>query len=171
MLRCSPLLMLWAAALAAGCRTVTDFDRQSGAFIATDSAAYAVHVEGGLYHAAIGYTYTNGTHAPVSADYCHVPGPPTLEKQVGDQWVVAYHAIVLLCQTVPPFRIPGGSMYRGTLGLAVAPGGANMGPPLLVDSIPGTYRLRWVLRAGNDPQDKAAPNVEAISNSFRLFER
>jgi hypothetical protein len=76
-----------------------------------------------------------------------------------------------MCLTIPHFRIAAGATYRGTLHFAAAPPGRNMAPVLEVESIPGTYRLRWALRAGSDPEAPGAPVVEAISNEFRLVER
>ena len=46
-----------------------------------------------------------------------------------------------------------------------------VGPELMVESVTGIYRLRWVLRAGDDPGATNEPFVEAISNEFRLVER
>jgi hypothetical protein len=39
---------------------------------------------------------------------------------------------------------------------------------LMVDSIDGTYRLRWSLVSGANPDDRKAPRIEAISNDFRF---
>jgi hypothetical protein len=115
--------------------------------------------------------YTNGTNAPVSTNYCQVPGPPALEKEVGGRWVAAYNPIRLACLSMPPFRLAPGEAYRGTLDVSVAQRGTNVMPQLEVDSIPGTYRLRWALRAGGDPDDSDAPSVEAISAPFELVEQ
>ena len=114
--------------------------------------------------------YTNRSGDAVSATHCHTPPPPTLEKRVGEEWVRAYSPVMLMCLTIPHFRIAAGATYRGTLHFAAAPRGRNMAPALEVESIPGTYRLRWGLRAGNDPEARDAPMVEAISNEFRLVE-
>ncbi|MFN2564963.1 MAG: hypothetical protein ABR499_08140 [Gemmatimonadaceae bacterium] len=139
------------------------------ATLVTDSAQYTVRFVNGMYRARIGYRYTNQSGDAVSVAYCRTPPPPLLEKKVGGEWVQAYSAVVLLCRSIPDFRIPAGGTYRGALDLAAAPRGRNEVPILEVDSVPGTYRLRWELRAGNDPDVGAV--VEAISNEFRLVER
>jgi hypothetical protein len=123
---------------------------------------------GGLYRATIGYVYTNHTGSTLSATYCNTPVPPALEKSVDGRWTLAYSPVILLCETIPPFRVARGASYRGTLYFAAAPHGRRMGPALYVDSLPGTYRLRWPLHAGEDPRARDAPLVEAISNEFSM---
>jgi hypothetical protein len=168
----SRALVLFAAIVAAtgDCRPLPAPDQQR-ATLATDSTEYTVRFESGWYRTVIGYTYTNGTGDAVSATHCHTPPPPALEKRVGEEWVRAYSPVQLLCLSIPHFRIAAGATYRGTLHFAAAPPGRNMGPVLEVESIPGTYRLRWALRAGSDPEAPGAAVVEAISNEFRLIER
>jgi hypothetical protein len=144
---------------------------QSGASLVTDSTQYTVRFVDRMYRARIGYTYTNRTGQPVSRNYCRTPPPPVLEKLVDGKWVRAYRPMMPACLTTPPFRIAPGATYRGTLNFAAVPPGQNAAPALEVGSVPGTYRLRWMLTAGNDPEAAAAATVEAISNEFRLIER
>ena len=141
------------------------------ATLVTDSTEYSVRFEGGFYRATIGYRYTNRSGHAVSANYCRTPPPPVLEKKVGAAWVRAYSPIMLMCLSHPPFRIAVGETYRGVLALDAAPRGRNAAPTFDVESVPGTYRLRWRLVAGSDPDAKDAPAVEAVSNEFRLVER
>jgi hypothetical protein len=143
----------------------------AGATLRTDSTKYTVRFVSPMYHAVIGYVYTNGTDAPVSENYCRTPRPPLLEKSVKGHWVVAYDQIEFACQSVPPFRIAAGATYRGTLEVTVARPGKNFAPELRVAEIAGTYRLRWVLRSGNNPDDPRAHAVEAISAPFEVVER
>jgi hypothetical protein len=103
---------------------------------------------------------------------CSMYAPPTLEKEVSPgRWVVAYSPFFQLCRSEPPFRVVAGATYRGVLDLLVAPKGSSIGPALRVDSIAGTYRLRWALRAASDPDNRSAPLIESISPSFRLVAR
>jgi hypothetical protein len=166
-----PLLLAAIVAALGACSAATPRQGQPRVTLVTDSTQYTVRLVDGMYRARIGYTYTNRSGDAVSTNHCHTPPPPILEKRVGDGWVRAYSAVMLMCLTIPPFRIAAGETYRGTLDLAVAPRGVNAAPALEVDAIPGTYRLRWALRAGNDPDARDAPTVEAISNEFRLIER
>lgn len=154
-----------------GCRRPHPDADRAGASLRTDAAEYVVEYTGTLYRAAIGYTYVNRTRTAVSAHQCQTPSPPALEKAVNGHWVPAYAPEVFLCESIPPFRVPAGGTYRGTLALRVAHRDRHTSPELLVDSIPGTYRLRWVLRAGSDPADTTAAWIEVVSNSFRLVER
>jgi hypothetical protein len=156
---------------ASRCRPATPPESQARVTLATDSSQYTVRLVDGMYRAAIGYVYNNRSGDAVSATHCRTPPPPVLEKKVGEQWVRAYSPIMLMCLSIPHFRIARGATYRGTLDFAAAPRGRNMAPTLEVESIPGIYRLRWALRAGEDPEARDAPVVEAISNEFRLIER
>ena len=169
----SRALLLTAIVVVAGdCHPSLAPERQARATLATDSAEYTVRFEHGMYRATIGYTYTNHSGDAVSATHCHTPPPPVLEKRVGEGWVRAYSPVMLMCLSFPHFRIAAGATYRGTLQFAAAPPGTrNVAPVLEVESIPGTYRLRWALRAGSDPEARGALIVEAISNEFRLVER
>ena len=163
-------LTLLTIAGVASCQPTVAREQPAGGTttIVTDSSQYTVRRVDGMYRATIGYAYTNRTGDVVSMNYCRSPTPPTLEKNVGGRWVRAYAAVTLMCLTHPPFRIAAGDTYRGTLGLAAAPRGSNAAPQLEVDSVPGTYRLRWTLRAGSEPDAPGAGVVEAISNEFRL---
>jgi hypothetical protein len=154
-----------------GCRSASLDQREPPATLVTDSTEYHAVLANGLYRADIGYRYTNHSRSSVSAVHCHTPPPPALEKNVGQGWVLAYSPVILMCETIPHFRVSAGATYRSTLHLAVAPPSRRMAPVLLVDSLPGTYRLRWALRAGDDPTDRDAPMVEAISNEFDLLVR
>jgi hypothetical protein len=165
------LLSAALVAAAADCRRSPAPEREWSATLATDSAQYTVRFVDGMYRATIGYVYTNRSGDAVSATHCHAPPPPVLEKKVGDEWVRAYSSVMLGCLSIPHFRIAAGATYRGTLHFAAAPPGRNMAPGLEVESIPGTYRLRWGLRAGSDPEARGAPTIEAISNEFRMVDR
>jgi hypothetical protein len=168
----SRILLLAGVVAAAGvCRRPLTSEQQARMTLVTDSAQYTVRLVDGMYRTTIGYVYTNRSGNAVSAVHCHTPPPPVLEKKVGEGWVRAYNPVMLMCLTIPHFRIAAGATYRSALHFAAAPPGRNMAPVLEVESIPGTYRLRWPLRAGNDPEAPGAPIVEAISNEFRLVER
>jgi len=78
----------------------------SGATLVTDSAEYTVRFVKPFYRARIGFAYTNHTGDAVSANMCHGPTPPTLEKEVSPGgWVVAYSPFLQLCRSEPPFRV------------------------------------------------------------------
>ena len=159
-------------ALAAACRTLPGSGHQAGARLRADSAQYTVRFDGAHYRASIGYRYENHTAAPVSMTRCHAPRPPALEQEVAPgRWVALYDPMLLSCLSIPHFTLPAGGTYRGVVDLFVAPRGARAAPRLAVDSVAGTYRLRWVLRAGPDPEDQRAGLVEAISPPFHLIVR
>jgi len=141
----------------------------SGATLRADSTRFTLQTDGPLYVASIGFHAANHSGRALSMNYCNVPTPPLLEKQRADgSWMLAYDRVLLLCLTLPPFRIPDGGTYEGTLKFAAGRPGTTVFPKFEPDSIPGVYRLRWVLRAGVDPDNKAAPIVTIVSPSFRL---
>jgi hypothetical protein len=150
------LLTVLAMTSIAGCRTGAARGRQPTVTLVTDSTRYTIRQANGFYVATIGFVQT--------------PGPPLLEKNVDGRWVRAYDPVVLACLTIPPFRIPAGASYRGTLHFDVAQRGRNAFPTLEVDSIPGIYRLRWALHEGPDPDADNTTLAEAISNEFRFVQ-
>jgi hypothetical protein len=122
-----------------------------------------------MYLATIGFQLDNNSGRTLSENYCKAPTPPELEKQRDNGvWVFAYSGVELMCRNIPPFRIPNGATYRGAFQLAAGLPGSNVFPQLGPDSVPGIYRLRWKLRASEDPDDTAAPMVAAVSPAFRL---
>jgi hypothetical protein len=133
-----------------------------------DSAQYTVRFAPPMFRVEIPYAFTNRSGGTVSQTYCQAPSPPRLEKQVSlGAWAPAYSSVELMCESIPPFRIAAGKTYRGVLHVVAAAPRRNIAPAWLVDSIPGTYRLRWTLHAGADPHDRGG-TVEATSQSFRL---
>jgi hypothetical protein len=164
------LLTVLAMTSIAGCRTGAARGRQPTVTLVTDSTRYTVRQANGFYVATIGFVYANRSGTVVSTNYCQTPGPPLLEKNVDGRWVRAYDPVVLACLTIPPFRIPAGASYRGTLHFDVAQRGRNAFPTLEVDSIPGIYRLRWALHEGPDPDADNTTLAEAISNEFRFVQ-
>ena len=126
-------------------------------------------VNGVMYQATIGFQFENRTGGTLSANYCHIPAPPSLEKQrPSGAWVFAYSVVELMCRTTPPFRLTNGATYRGRLDMVAGRPGTNVFPKFGPDSVPGVYRLRWTLRFSDDPDDKAAPIVVALSPPFKL---
>jgi hypothetical protein len=166
-----PILLTAIIATTSTCRPEATLEPQPQVNLTTDSSQYTVRLVDGMYRTTIGYVYTNRSSDAVSATHCHSPPPPLLEKKVGDEWVRAYNPVMLMCLSIPHFRIGPRTTYRGALHVAAAPPGRRIAPALEVESIPGTYRLRWRLCPGEDPEARCAPIVEAISNEFRLVER
>lgn len=163
--------LVWLTFVAAACHrqqpTVSVLNR--GTMLLADSTRYTVRLVGEMYSVRIGFRFTNRTGGTVSANYCGVPTPPRLEKQMSDgTWRVAYSPIVLLCETMPPFRIPQLGVYQSVLDVRAGRREAKVAPTFDVDSVPGTYRLRWRLAAGPDPNESGVGVVEAISPPFRL---
>jgi hypothetical protein len=73
-----------------------------------------------------------------------------------------------LRETLPPFRIRSGRTFRSVLHVVAAPPGRNVSPYWQVDSVPGIYRLHWVLHAAANSGHPGRV-VDATSASFRLM--
>jgi hypothetical protein len=166
------LVITLIVACTPGARSPNATSRVADSALVVDSSRYTVSYAAPLYHAVIGYSYTNRTKRPVSLASCGHPTPPILEKELSaGNWVQAYDIFLLGCLTLPPLRIPPGVTYRDSLRVSVARRGAWVGWPLGVENMTGTYRLHWTLRAGTDPLNYAAAAVEAFSPRFELVER
>lgn len=138
--------------------------------LVADSAQYTVRLEGWMYRGSIGFRFTNRTGKTLSENYCGSPTPPELEKQRADGgWSIAFGRVLLMCLTLPPLRIPDGGTYSGSVGVVAAQPGHNMMPMFELDSVPGIYRLRWDLRVGPDPDNRAAQTFRAVSPPFRII--
>jgi hypothetical protein len=149
---------------------VSPGDRPLTASLHTDSAEIGVSFRPPGYFAKIGFVYVNTTSAPVSMSGCHGPPDPQLEKKVDGQWVPAYFPIYMMCLDYPDFRIESGATHRGIISFHAFEPGHNMAPELRVDSIDGTYRLRWDFAEGTDATE-GGRRVKAVSNEFRMVLR
>jgi hypothetical protein len=156
-------------ALLAGCQTLQPLESTMTASLRTDSAVVGVHHGSYEYFAKIGFVFTNTTSKPVSKAGCgNIPGP-SLEKNVDGKWVSAYSPVYLLCLTKPDWSLAAGASYHGELEFYAFERGHNTYPILDVDTIDGTYRLRWQFAEGTDATAPDARRVESTSNEFRLF--
>jgi hypothetical protein len=171
MRRLPPLI---GALLLAACRAsaVRSGAHGNGITLRADSMEYTVRVSGPLYRTQIGYELTNQSGRTLSLNGCGGPPPPVLEKQEADSsWRVAYSPVMLMCLTLPPFRVANGSKYRGVVRVNAGRPGTNVTGVFGADSVPGIYRLRWALRADANPDNTAAPMLGAVSRGFRLVLR
>ena len=152
-----------------GCETLAPSPRPLTSTLRTDSTEIGVHRSGFYYFANIGFVYTNTTAKPVSMAGCGGPAFPQLEKNVGGKWVAAYYPAYLACLTKPDFMIESGATFRGVLQFMASEPGHNTAPELNVDSIDGTYRLRWDFREGTDASAPGTRSVESVSNEFQML--
>jgi len=150
------------------CQSLGPSEQPNSDSLVTDSAQVGVRHSGFGYIADIGFVYTNTTPKPISKAGCGVLPFPDLEKKVNDEWVPAYFPIYAACLTKPDFKLESGESYHGVLKFLAFEPGHNTEPVLKVDSIDGTYRLRWVFVEGTDATAKGARRVESISNEFRM---
>ena len=140
--------------------------------LVTDSTEFGARLVGNAYAANIRYTFTNPARVTVSRNYCQAPPPPDLQKNINGSWVSVFPLVSPLCLSIPPFRIEPGASYRGFRPLRLD-GVANVGmdPRIGIDSVNGTYRLRWSWVIGPDPDAPGAARLEALSNEFRIVVR
>ena len=152
----------------AGCRTLREGSSELRLSFVTDSSHVTVYDRGNAYVGNIAYTLTNTTNQPISRSGCGGPGYPDLEKKVSNRWVVAYDNISLACRTHPDFSWDPGSQIRDVLRFTAFKPGHNTYPQIRVDSIDGTYRLRWSFTEGRQEGAKGARSIEAVSNEFLI---
>lgn len=142
----------------------------AGPWIATDSAAYAVHVDGPRFAVTIGFRYTNHSRQPRLFPGCYGPAGPVVERLEGDRWILAYAPIVLRCKDVPSFSVPPGGSYESRFHVVAGPLGSGAAGEWRSPTVPGTYRLVFRihsrLRTGADGPE--VPLMERASNPFRL---
>ncbi len=156
-----------AVTLLAGCKTI-ESSPPITIRMRTDSTEIGVRVSQDEYLAKIDFAMINDTGQPISRGGCTGPAGPSLEKQVGSEWVYAYSGMELMCRRIPDFSIENGASYRGTLYVGAFPKAHNPGPRFEVTPVDGVYRLRWDWAQGLDASDPHARKVEAISNDFHM---
>lgn len=142
--------------------------------IQTDRTVYAVNDSAGLARLTIRMTYRNNTGKTVYLPTCRGPQPPRLQKQVGDEWVIAFAPNVLGCEGVP-VAVAAGDTYDYTFRILAGMPGSNFAPRWAVSEIPGTYRVLWEIFQTTSGESRRAvttrdplPVEQEISNSFRL---
>ena len=144
----------------------------TGVYMRTDSATYAVRVYDGYYIASIAFALYNRSGATISENYCRTPGPPQLERELPTGgWVLKYEAPKRDCKAIPPFRLADSGVYRDTLRIRVAVHGADAIPQWAPGSVTGNYRLKWAVVSGGDPDGPRAHVVIALSQGIRLAEQ
>jgi hypothetical protein len=162
------LLCISALVFLRACQSLSSSPAPTTASLRTDSTEITVYHSDIAYSAEIGFVYTNTTSKPVAKAGCGSPPFPDLEKKVNEKWVMAYNPAYLMCLTRPDFSLRSGQSYHGVLRFNAFDRGHNTLPILAVDSIDGTYRLRWDFVEGTDTQVKGSRTVQSISNEFRM---
>jgi len=142
--------------------------------IQTDSPIYTVEETGGLARVTIRIAYHNTSDQPVFLPSCQGPHPPRLQKQVGDEWVMAYSPNVLACQGTP-LTIAAGESYNYVFEVVAGMPGTNYSPRFNVPEVPGTYRVVWEIfhgAVGNETTPVITrdplPLQQEYSNAFEL---
>lgn len=170
------LLFLFAIVIA-GCDSYgIEAAPPSGTLLQTDLPSYDARVvtNGPLFNRRrlvrvdIPYETRNTTSRPLHAIGCGRPSA-ILEKQQGNEWVVAYAPIELGCLS-PPFVLEAGDVWRDTLRVRGFLPGQRAGPTFDTD-IEGTYRLRRVIYTGTGSSGPGPEPVEdelTVSNTFEL---
>jgi len=121
----------------------------------------------------IGYTFSNRTGKTVSLLNCLGQVPPTLERRVGDEWVLAWQTATFACSS-PPIVIDPETQYSNELHVFAFPSGSNFHPQFTPEPISGTYRLVWHVTVW-DYEDTGPgrstklPERLRVSNSFQLL--
>jgi len=96
---------------------------------------------------------------------------PSLEKRVGQEWLLAWSPVRLLCLS-PPVVIHEGALYRDSLQIAGGRFGSDVHPQFSFEDVEGVYRLFWdpAGRGVGSGGFEALPDDQRISNAFVLKE-
>jgi hypothetical protein len=145
----------------------------TGSTLRTDRDEYRItRTQDGSIQFTILATYDNRASEPASIAACRTPNPPTIQKRVGDDWTAVYNPPVLACISEPTVIEPG-EQFRYEYQVSAFPRGGNSYPQFEADSVPGVYRLLWIIHEGTrDPTGSrgSEEGQRVISNEFRLVE-
>lgn len=155
-------------ALVAGCSPPSEPEWPATPFLVTDAALYMLRAEGPSYRTTIEFEMENTTGVVLSSARCTTVPPPVLEKKVDGRWVLAYAPVVPACRHVINFQVAPDEVFRHAFDIQSGRPGTTLMPQFEVEPIPGTYRLRWGLRLGPDPEAPGAALVHLVSNEFVL---
>lgn len=132
----------------------------------TDARSYTLHAGRDSYDVSIGVTFTNLTGDTVYFPRCKMP-EFELRKRVPGGWAGAWEPSAYFACKGQPIVVPSRGRWRTRLDIrAFYPGSRWGGPQFRVDSIPGTYRLRW--ERVETPAAVSLPEEERVSNEFAL---
>ena len=115
----------------------------------------------------IGFSYTNPTKEDRYLIGCNRPPLPDLEKQVNDQWVLAYTPGEDSCLS-PPWRLVSGASLHDSLYVLFI--SISDFKPVFRAEISGVYRLVGAIHRDAEGEELVELS-ERVSNSFRLEER
>lgn len=143
-----------------------------GAPIRTDATEYALEPESGGLGTEIAYTFTNVTGADVYVVNCNGAFALHLERQVGDEWEVAWVPAIPQCLS-QPIVIEPGERSEHTLHVWAALPGEEIYPQWDTPDLDGVYRIVWTDALtsfdGSDyPFGEDIPLEARVSNGFRL---
>jgi L,D-peptidoglycan transpeptidase YkuD (ErfK/YbiS/YcfS/YnhG family) len=154
-----------AVALLTACHGINLSSRPSHAVLSVNPAVIYVQHRGISYSADIPFVFVNTTANPISRAGCGV-SLPSIEKKVGDRWILPYDRVELLCRTIPDFSIASGKSFSAVLKIiAFEPGHHSF--PDWRGTVDGIYRLRWDFAEGAAAV-KGARRIETVSNEFQM---
>lgn len=131
----------------------------------TDTTEIRVGRSDQLYGARIGFVLVNTTAGAISSGMCM----PNVEKSVtrkGKQvWEAISFGVVMGCDATG-FRE--GETYRERALFSAPSMERYMSPDHWINTIDGTYRLRWPFVEGKDLTSGRARRINAVSNEFHM---
>jgi hypothetical protein len=145
-----------------------------------DGAPPAIHTDATLYEARrtgagleidpIAFRFTNEREQAVYVPGCPGPNPPSVQKLVDGEWVMAWAPVVLQCLG-PSVRVGAGRTYRGTLRVRAGLPSDDLYPKFETLPVEGTYRLVLGVDRTEDPEQfEPLPLSERVSDPFELRE-
>jgi len=137
----------------------------TAALMRTDTTEIRVGRSGETYATMIGFVLVNTTAGAISSGMCM----PNVEKSVmrkGKQvWEAASYGVVLGCDRA---GFNQSEAYRERVLFSAPNLEKYMSPDHWINSIDGTYRLRWSFVEAADGTSGRARRIDAVSNEFHL---
>jgi hypothetical protein len=137
----------------------------TSALMRTDTTEFSVGRSGQSYGAKIGFVFENTAGGAISSGMCL----PNVEKRVmrkGRQvWEAVSFGMVMGCDGRGFVR---GQTYREFLLFSAPNMETYMSPDHWINTIDGTYRLRWSFVEGTSLASRRARRIEGVSNEFHM---
>ena len=173
--RISACLLAFVVAISSGCE-VTDLvgpeSSPDGAPVEMSEARYVLTATDVGWLGELDFTFHNVTHRTISLLNCRGGFSLRLEKWDGDDWLPAWHPVLLGCLS-PPIEIQPGESHDHTLGVFSGHPDSNHYPRFSVEPIDGTYRLVilgafWDYDHDGPPWGQPPPLDARVSDPFEI---
>jgi hypothetical protein len=143
-----------------------------GAPVVMSAGTYTLKRTPSGWKGELPFTFSNGTGRTVSLVNCNRAYSLWLEKQVADDWVLAWQPVFPMCLS-PAIRIAPDGAREDVARISAGHRGSNVYPQFEVTEIDGTYRLViggafWNYNHDGPPWGEPLPLEHRISAPFEI---